>query len=313
MSQDNSALGSESSPLTTESAAALFANLGAPEPEIERKPEPVEEAADEPVLELEPEAEAEAEEDDPLVTVKIDGKAVEVKLSELKNGYQRQADYTRKTQEVSEARRAADAEFTKAQQERQTYAQNLQRLQIQTEALLQQQQATDWQALLESDPVEYLKQQRIAQEQHAKLNQIHQEQQRVQQQEAYEAQQRHAQHLQDQREQLIAKIPQWKDETKAKAEKAALREFLLNEGYDDETVGSLADSRAVVIARKAMLYDQMVAKASAAAKKVSTLPTRVERPGVGDNPSLDKRSAAFQKLSKSGRVEDAAALFANLI
>lgn len=312
MPSDNSA-SPESSPLTTESAAALFMNLGAPEPEAERKPEPVEEAADEPVLELEPEAEAEAEEDDPLVTVKIDGKAVEVKLSELKNGYQRQADYTRKTQEVSEARRAADAEFTKAQQERQTYAQNLQRLQIQTEALLQQQQATDWQALLESDPVEYLKQQRIAQEQHAKLNQIHQEQQRVQQQEAYEAQQRHAQHLQDQREQLIAKIPQWKDETKAKAEKAALREFLLREGYDDETVGSLADSRAVVIARKAMLYDQMVAKASAAAKKVSTLPTRVERPGVGDNPSLDKRSAAFQKLSKSGRVEDAAALFANLI
>ena len=57
MSQDNSAL-PESSPLTTESAAALFANLGAPEPELERKPEPVEETADDPVLELEPEAEA---------------------------------------------------------------------------------------------------------------------------------------------------------------------------------------------------------------------------------------------------------------
>jgi hypothetical protein len=166
---------------------------------------------------------------------------------------------------------------------------------------------------LESDPVEYLKQQRIAQEQQAKLSQVYAEQQRVQQQEAAEAQQRHAQHLQDQREQLLAKIPAWRDDAKAKTEKAALREFLLTEGYDDETVGNLADSRAVVIARKAMLYDQMVAKASVAAKKVATLPTRVERPGVGDNPNLDKRSAAFQKLSKSGRVEDAAALFANLI
>lgn len=311
MSLDNSA--SPEPSLTAETAADAFAALLDPqEPKKEPEPDTEIEAVAEAET-AEPEAEAEAEDDDPLVTVKIDGKTVEVKLSELKNGYQRQADYTRKTQEVSEVKRAAEAEFTKAQQERQTYAQNLQRLQIQTEALLQQQQATDWQALLESDPVEYLKQQRIAQEQHAKLAQIHQEQQRVQQQEAYEAQQRHAQHLQDQREQLLAKIPAWKDEAKAKTEKAALRDFLLNEGYDDETVGNLADSRAVVIARKAMLYDQMVAKASVAAKKVSTLPTRVERPGVGENPSLDKRSAAFQKLSKSGRVEDAAALFANLI
>lgn len=309
MSLDNSTQGSEPT-LTADTAADAFAALLDPQ-EPKKEPEPDTEL--DPVAETaEPEAEPEAE-DDPLVTVKIDGKSVEVKLSELKNGYQRQADYTRKTQEVSEVKRAAEAEFTKAQQERQTYAQNLQRLQIQTEAFLQQQQATDWQALLESDPVEYLKQQRIAQEQHAKLNHIHQEQQRVQQQDAYEAQARHAQHLQDQREQLLAKIPAWKDEAKAKTEKAALRDFLLNEGYDDETVGNLDDSRAVVIARKAMLYDQMVAKASVAAKKVSTLPTRVERPGVGENPNLDKRSAAFQKLSKSGRIEDAAALFANLI
>jgi hypothetical protein len=297
------------STITAETGRDVFAAYLDPQEPPKEEPdtelEPVAETA-------EPEAEPE-EEDDPTVTVKIDGKAVEVKLSELKNGYQRQADYTRKTQEVSEVRRAAEAEFVKAQQERQTYAQNLQRLQIQTEAALQQQQTTDWQALLETDPVEYLKQQRIAQEQQARLSQVYAEQQRVQQQDAYEAEQRQAQHLQDQREQLLAKIPSWKDETKAKAEKAALRDFLLNEGYDEKTVASLADSRAVVIAREAMLYRQMVAKASAAAKKVSTLPTRVERPGVGDNPGMDKRSTAFQKLSRSGRVEDAAAVFANLL
>lgn len=307
MSLDNSASSPEPS-LTAETAGDAFAALLDPqEPKREEPDTELESVA------AEPEAELEAEEDDPLVTVKIDGKSVEVKLSELKNGYQRQADYTRKTQEVSEVKRAAEAEFTKAQQERQTYAQNLQRLQIQTEAFLQQQQATDWQALLESDPVEYLKQQRIAQEQQARLSQVYAEQQRVQQQDAYEAEQRQVQHLQDQREQLLAKIPAWKDETKAKAEKAALRDFLLGEGYDEKTVASLADSRAVVIAREAMLYRQMVAKASVAAKKVSTLPTRVERPGVGENPGTDKRSAAFQKLSRSGRVEDAAALFANLL
>jgi len=312
MSQDNSAL-PESSPLTTESAAALFLNMGQPEAEIERKPEPVEETAEAEEPKADADAEETVDEDEPTFTVKIDGKDVEVPLSELKNGYSRQSDATRKTQAAAEMRKAAEAETHKAQQERQTYAQNLQRLQIQTEALLQQQQSTDWQALLESDPVEYLKQQRIATEQQARLNHIYGEQQRVQQVEQQEAQQRQAIHLQDQREQLLAKIPAWKDEAKAKTEKAALRDFLLNEGYDDETVGNLADSRAVVIARKAMLYDQMMSKASAAAKKVSTLPTRVERPGVGESQALDKRSTAFQKLSKSGRAEDAAAVFASLL
>lgn len=305
----------EPSALNTDSAAAAFAALLDPQ-EPKREPEKAPDTELETVEEVEtaaPEAEPETETDDPLVTVKIDGKAVEVKLSELKNGYQRQADYTRKTQEVSEAKRTADAETQKAQQERQTYAQNLQLLQLQTEAALQQQQGIDWSELRESDPVEYLKQQRIATEQQARLSQIYAERQRVEQQDEHEAQQQRAHHLQDQREQLLAKIPAWKDDAKAKIEKAALREFLLTEGYDEEIVGGLADSRAVVIARKAMLYDQMVAKASAAAKKVSTLPTKVERPGVGESQSLDRRSAAYQKFSKSGRVEDAAALFANLI
>ena len=66
------------------------------------------------------------------------------------------------------------------------------------------------------------------------------------------------------------------------------------------------------MARKAMLYDQMVGKAAAAAKKVATLPNKVERPGGGETQNLDKRAAAFQRLSKSGRVEDAASLIAGL-
>ena len=305
----------EPSELNTDSAALAFAALLDPQ-EPKREPEKAPDTeleVSEEVEAAEPKAEPETETDDPLVTVKIDGKAVEIKLSELKNGYQRQADYTRKTQEVSEAKKTAESETIKAQQERHTYAQNLQTLRYQTEAALQQQQGLDWSALLESDPVEYLKQQRIAQEQQARLSQIHGEQERVAQQDAQEAQQAKVIQLQDQREQLLAKIPAWKDEAKAKTEKAALRDFLLNEGYDEDTVGTLADSRAVVIARKAMLYDQMVAKASAAAKKVSTLPTKLERPGVGDSQSLDKRSTAFQRLSKSGRVEDAASLFASFI
>jgi len=304
---------SEPTPLTTESAAALFLNMGQPEADIERKPEPVEETAEAEEPKADADAEETVEEDEPTFTVKIDGKDVEVPLSELKNGYSRQSDATRKTQAAAEMRKAAEAETHKAQQERQTYAQNLQRLQVQTETMLQQQQGIDWAALLESDPVEYLKQQRIATEQQARLNHIYGEQQRVQQVEQHEAQQRQAIHLQDQREQLLAKIPAWKDEAKAKTEKAELRDYLLGKGVQPEYVDNLSEAVFVDIAYEAMQFRKMVAKAAVAAKKVSTLPTRVERPGVGESQALDKRSTAFQKLSKSGRAEDAAAVFASLL
>lgn len=48
-------------------------------------------------------------EDDPEYEITVDGKPLKVKLSELKQGYQRQADYTRKTQALAEERRQVDA------------------------------------------------------------------------------------------------------------------------------------------------------------------------------------------------------------
>ena len=112
---------------------------------------------------------------------------------------------------------------------------------------------------------------------------------------------------------VLAKLPEWSDPAKATADKAAIRAYLLEQGYDENAVSSVADARAVLMARKAMLYDQMLKKADVAARKVAQLPTRIERPGTGDVQPLDKRSSAFQRLSKSGRVEDAAAVFSALL
>lgn len=312
---DNPATESSNAPLNLDAAANLFAQALTPEPEkqeaepVEAKPEPEATEAEAP----EAEAEETPAEDDPTVTVKIDGKEVEVKLSELKNGYQRQADYTRKTMEVSEQRKAAESEASKARAEREAYSRNLQTMQVQLEAALQEQQKVDWAKLLESDPMEYLKQQHLAQTRQATLQQVYAEQQKAQAQQQAEMEKARATYLAEQQEELLAKLPDWKDEAKAKAERTALRDYLLESGYDKQTVDSITDAKAVVLARKAMLYDQMVKKASVAAKKVATLPTKVEKPGGGDNPGLDRRSAAFQRLSKTGRAEDAAAVFAGIL
>lgn len=56
---------------------------------------------------------------DHLVKVKVDGEEIEVPLSEALNGYSRTADYTRKTQQLAEIRKQAEA-FAALQQALQT-------------------------------------------------------------------------------------------------------------------------------------------------------------------------------------------------
>jgi hypothetical protein len=317
---DNSQATTESnSPLNTAQAASLFADILEPKEPVQAEPaepkepeaEPKPETAEPEPQEVDPEAPTEAE--DPLVTVKIDGKEVEIPLSELKNGYQRQADYTRKTMEVSAERKEADAQKQAAVQERQTYAQNLQRMQAQIEGALQEQQGINWQNLLETDPQQYLQQKHLLEQRQAALQQNYAAQKQVGEQMQAEQAQRFQDHLKAQQEEILAKLPEWKDEAKAKAEKTAIRDYLLAQGFEEQNVNSVADAKAVLMARKAMLYDQMISKAQAAQKKVAAAPPKVERPGTGANPGLDKRSSSFQKLAKSGRVEDAAAVFASFL
>lgn len=313
---DNPTTESSNAPLNTDQAAAVFAEMLEPqEPEkaSEADAAAAEQKAEAPAQE-DPQQDPEvAADDDPMVTVKIDGKEVDVKLSELKNGYQRQQDYTRKTMEVSAERKQAEAQIQHAMQERQQYAQNLQRMQVQLESALQEQQQINWEQLIAENPQEALRQQHLAQVRQAQLQQNYAEQQRIASMMQAEQAQRIQSYLSQQQEQLLAKLPDWKDETKAKADKAALRDYLVKEGYDENAIAGVMDAKAVLIARKAMLYDQMVSKAQVATKKVANLPQKVERPGTGANPNLDRRSSAFQRLSKSGRVEDAAAVFASIL
>lgn len=308
----------ETGELTTETAVEAFAAIldpnSVPADTEEKRLEKL--AAEESEKDTpQPEGEEPTEEADEVndleslkVPVKINGKTVEVSVAELKAEYGKDRASQERFEQAAEMRKAAEAEVQRAQAERANYAQNLQKMAIQLEGALQQQQQIDWNALLESDPIEYLKQQNLLQQRQAAYQQNMAEQQKMAAAFQAEQQQAHLRNLQQQQEALLAKLPTWKsDPAKAAAEKAALKTYLLAEGYGEGDVDGITDARAVVLARKAMLYDQMIDKARAATKKVSTLPQRVQPSGNGQQ-NLDKRSQAFQRLSKSGSVDDAAAV-----
>lgn len=245
------------------------------------------------------------EEDKPQVfTVKVDGKEVEVTLDELQKGYSRTQDYTRKTQQVAEARKAAEAELQAVRAEREQYAQLLGALSEQVKAAAEPQ--IDWDRLYREDPIEYVRQREVMRENKEKAAAIQAEQQRL----AEIAQQEQMQQFQavkaKEAQALIEAIPSWKDPAKAKAEKAMLVEFGQKMGFTPQELGNIYDHRVVLALRKAALYDQMQAKRQGI-KPVTNNGPKPAKPGAAGRVSQMSDSVrAKQRLAKTGRVEDAA-------
>lgn len=302
----------ESGDLNVDTAAAAFTSFLEPEavedPKVDTEVDPPKKP--------EPENNAAEEGDDAPITLEVDGKQVTLTKAELaeavKNGL-RQSDYTQKTMALAEQRKAAEAEVQKTIAERQTYAQNLTKQAAQLEGVLEQQAKIDWNALAEQDPVEWVKQKNLYDQRQALLHKNQQEQSSLA--EKFRAEQAEATktHLKTQQDELLAKLPEWKDEAKAKSERESIKAYLQQQGYDEKDIGQIQDHRAVILSRKAMLYDQMVAKASAAAKKVQNLPTKVERPGVTETGNIDGRTASMRRHAKEGSIESLTEAFASIL
>lgn len=281
------------------------------EPPADKAP-PVElDVPDELEIEVEKPDEVADEAEAKTYKVTVDGKEIELTAEQVADSYKnglRQSDYTKKTMAASEEVRAAQAERAQISQERAQYQNQLNQL---TSALGEQlSRAPDWNALLENDPVEYLKQQHLFNQRQAAYQNARQEQaQHAQQTQAQNAQAAQQTLIQE-REQLLAILPAWKDDAKAQTEKAAIVKHLVERGYTPEQVSQLSDHKTVVMAREAMLYRQMMAKAKETTKAVEKLPPRMEKPGV--SRPTDGRTTDMQALRKSGKAEDAAALFAKM-
>lgn len=104
------------------------------------------------------------------IKIKVDGKETEVNLGELRSGYQREADYTRKTQELSARRKEIDEGVERLSQfEQIIHAELYSNPFAQAEQAIQQEmQSVDWSKLEQDDPYEatqrYQRLQRKAQE-----------------------------------------------------------------------------------------------------------------------------------------------------
>lgn len=254
------------------------------------------------------------------VKVKVNGEEVEVTLDELARGYSRQSDYSRKTQQLAEERKAFQAEAEAIRQERAQYATLLGALQKQLEAAVQVDQPPDFDRLYEEDPTRAIVIERqwkkVQEERTAKMAAIRAEQERLNASFSQEAQQQLQQTLVTEAQKLQEIIPSWKDEKIAKTEKKMVRDWLLNQGVSEQDINGLVRAQHVAILRKAMLYDvgQQRAQSSVKPQPVATRPVK---PGSAANvpgtKSVTDVTRAKQRLAKTGTVNDAASVLAAML
>jgi hypothetical protein len=288
---------------------------GQPEPESDgvEATEPQDEVvqASEEVEGEDEEYEEETPRDEKFV-VKVDGKEIEVPKDELIRGYQREADYTRKTQKLAEERKLVESEFQQVRGEREQYSQILGQLQQKLQEF--EPPEPDWNRLEVEDPTEYARQWTSHQRRQQQRYAVQAEQQRLNQMQQVE-QQKHLQQVMDQEvASLKEKIPEWSSPEKAKAEGKALLEYGQNLGFSEQELSTITDSRALLALHKAWKYDQMMSKRPEFQAKIKKAPKMVSPGSAGSvsSKSSDLNNAK-KRLAQTGSVRDAASLFEKFI
>lgn len=248
-------------------------------------------------------------------TVEVDGE--EITVEELKRGNLRHRDYTRKTQELAEARREMAAQYEEIERERAQYAQMLPALQERLQQPVEQE--PDWDTLYDTDPTMAAKAERQwrkqQEERAAQLEAVQAERQRMAQLEQQRVEQMQAQYFEQQRQILPEIIPEWRDTSVASKEAKDIRSFLLNEGFTEQDVNGLTNATLVKLARKAMLYDKGQTRATEAKQKPKTQkPRKTLKAGSrGSQPKPRSEQQQALQRARSGRIADAAAAIKTLL
>lgn len=126
------------------------------EEDVEVEEEPIEE--DENLDEEQTNIDEEIEQPQ-MFTVNVNGIEQQVTQEELINGYSRQQDYTRKTQELSQQRKTIEEQAKEVAQRDAIYSQLLPKMEAQLKGEMANE--PDWDTLYKDDPVGYVREKQL--------------------------------------------------------------------------------------------------------------------------------------------------------
>jgi len=240
-------------------------------------------------------------------TVKVDGEEIEVDLDELRNGYQRQQSFTRKSMELANQRKAFEQEAAEVKQMRDAYAQQLDLLSAQIQQTVQQE--PDWRALAETMSERDLFLAKTEWDQYKEQQKaVEAERQRVAEQQMQDHQRNLEKHLQHQRADMLHRIPEWQNEDIRENERQEVIKYAQRRiGFSEEEIANASDARAIELLYKAWKWDNLQSKKPAAKKRTREAPkmAKAGRPKTKREVATRSRQQARKRFEDAGTVDAA--------
>ena len=276
--------------------------------EVQQQPEaqPQEEA---PVQEEASQENASNEQETNLHQVIVNGEKIDVDLEELKAGYQKDADYRRKTEELALSKRELKSEEDRLKNQYSTKLDDLNSLVLTLNAEINNDMSSkELDQLWEEDPTEAAKidrkirrrrdtitsaQRKLKEHQTAQFNNL----------------------VAEEKKRISLKYPELYDPVKGHALRQNMTNYLLGKGFNQTEISSIYDSRQFDIIVEAMNYQtNKKLKPTLVNKKVK--PSKVVKSGVKttkEELNSQDRLNKFKSLKKSGSAKDATDLLLRYI
>ena len=233
--------------------------------------------------------------------VTVNGEKIDVDLEELKAGYQKDADYRRKTEELAIEKRELRAEEDRLNKQYSTKMEDLNSLVATLNAEINNDMnSKELDALWEEDPTEAAKVDRRIQK---RKNTIQQAQQKLRDHQQAQFQEI----LREEQKKLHLKHPEIADPIKGTTVKSNIMNYLSSKGFSNEDVARIYDSRYFDVIMDGMNYNKSKSvKPGLVSKKVK--PTKFVKSGTkSTKEELNSKSRLNQikTLKKSGSPKDA--------
>jgi hypothetical protein len=268
------------------------------------------EEGEEPAEEEEESEEAGPGEIDPnlIVRVMVDGEPVEVSVQEMSRGYIRQETFHRRMGELSEGVKALHAAKLNLDSLHANHIARADALEAYVQAFMPTE--PDWAALRQHDPTAAANLRFEWQDFMTKLDGLKRSRQDAENARQAAYIERVKQFAEANRAKLAAAHPEWKNEQRWQRDMESMRRTARSVGYSDAEIAELYDARAFEILLKAAERDRIMATKPKPVRKVPTSGNGVTRQRPNMSRSFDR---AEKRLSRSGSVNDAAAVFERIL
>jgi len=268
-----------------------------------------EEAESEDETEVEQEVQEESESE---FVLELDGTKMNADqiAKEWENRGLRQSDYTRKTQELAEQKRVIESDKAQTLELQQKLSESLKEAE---QILTQNRQEPNWSELSQQlEPQKFNLVKTKWEEGQRQLAHIQEQRKAVAEKEHYDMMLARQQHLQNENAKLLDYFPTWNDAVVRNKAVDDLKLYMRNQGLTEQAIQNLNDNGsadAIKFLMKAKAYDELQAnmKKVKVTKQKKQLPTKAKSgtPTTKKEVSSKAKEKAFQKLSKSGKIEDA--------